>query len=322
MTPAAPARPGDPWRACGLARARSARAGLAPRSERAGRVAWALGPCLVALWLACGTIHAHAPPERPPVPLQAQMPTQSPAQAQAQPPALARPQFGVLVGPGGQELDLEWHLPAGPARALVTLQHGFARRCAHLRGLAAVFADAGYATLCVQADMARGAPDLAAALAQALAAALLQPPDGRAAPARVVVAGHSAGGLFAARLGAALAERAPGMLAAVLLFDPVGGAELGDALRRARGAAAVPTLALLAPPSRCNAGQRARPALEAAAVTRVDVEQGTHLDAEGGDTDAVAVWACREGAPREAAVRQLRARALDFTGAAVSAPPP
>jgi pimeloyl-ACP methyl ester carboxylesterase len=296
---------------------------LALRSQGAGRVARALRPSLVALWLACGTIHAHPPPERLPVPVQAQMQTQSPAQAQAQAPALTRPQFGVFAGPEGQELDLEWHLPAGPARALVTLQHGFARRCAHLRGLAAVFADSGYATLCVQADMARGAPDLAAALAQTLAAALLQPPDGRALPARVVVAGHSTGGLFAARLGAALAERAPGMLAAVLLFDPVGGAELGDALRRARGAAAVvPALALLAPPSRCNAGQRARPALEAAAVTRVDVEQGTHLDAEGGDTDAVAVWACREGAPREAAVRQLRARALDFADAAVSGPRP
>lgn len=257
---------------------------------------------------------------------------------QPQPQPQPAPQFGVFVAPDGQALDLEWHLPAGPAQALVTLQHGFARRCANLRGLAQDFAAEGYATLCINADMARGAPALAAALASALASALaapppdtgLQLPDGSALPPRVIVAGHSAGGLFASRVGAGLAERAPGMLAAVLLFDPVGGADLGAALQRvrqpARGGPAPPALALLAPPSRCNAGPRARDALQvalhAAAATVVEVGQGTHLDAEGSDTEIVAVWACREGAPRDTAVRQLRETALAFARAALSAPRP
>ena len=253
---------------------------------------------------------------------------------QPQPQPQPAPQFGVFVAPDGQALDLEWHLPAGPAQALVTLQHGFARRCANLRGLAQDFAAEGYATLCINADMARGAPALAAALASALAAPPPdtgpQLPDGSALPPRVIVAGHSAGGLFAVRVGAGLAEQAPGMLAAVLLFDPVGGVDPGPALQRARqparGGPAPPVLALLAPPSRCNAGPRARDAfhvaLQAAAVTVVEVGQGTHLDAEGSDTEAVAVWACREGAPRDAAVRQLRATALAFARAALSAPRP
>lgn len=243
------------------------------------------------------------------------------------------PQFGVFVAPGGEALDAEWHLPAGPegeVRALITLQHGFARRCANLRSLARAFAQAGFATLCVNADMARGAAPLAQALAAALHAAwqrdgsadalapgdagavALVPPDGRALPARVLVAGHSAGGLFAAHLGAALAQRAPERLAGALLFDPVGGDELARALVTLRGDVARPVLALLAPPTRCNAQQLARPALSSAAggASIVDLADGTHLDAEGEDTEAIAVWACREGWPRAEVVQRLRETAL------------
>lgn len=249
--------------------------------------------------------------------------------AVAWPGPASTPQFGVFVAPDGQMLDTEWHLPVGQAQALVTLQHGLARRCANLRSLARTLAESGFATLCVNADVAHGAPALARSLADSLADSLTDSleqdivrPDGQALPARVISAGHSAGGLFAAHLAAALARRAPERLAGVLLLDPVGTASLGAALQGVRSAGAAPVLALLAPPSRCNARQIARAALESAAATLVDIAEGTHVDAEGDDTDRLAVWACGEGTPRAAAVRRVQSCALAFAHAAVAAPGP
>ncbi|MCZ8173582.1 MAG: alpha/beta hydrolase [Burkholderiaceae bacterium] len=215
----------------------------------------------------------------------------------------------------GAVLDAEWHLPAGEPRAWVLLQHGFARRCANLRGTAAELAAQGVATLCLNADqdagVAGGAPQLAEALARWWLSPAARAPDGRAAPPRVVVAGHSAGGLFAARVGAAVAAQAPERLAGALLFDPVGGAALRQALLAMAGR---PLHATLAPPVPCNARQLARPALQAAGVALVEPPGATHVDAEGEDGDSAAVRACREGPPRPEAVAALRrwaAAALD-----------
>jgi pimeloyl-ACP methyl ester carboxylesterase len=209
----------------------------------------------------------------------------------------------------GQRLDVEWTLPPPSAegpRAWVLLQHGFARRCANLRGTAAALAAEGVTVLCLNADMAAGAP----ALAQALAAWWLSPaarsPDGRAAPVRAVLGGHSAGGLFAAQVGAALAERAPERVAGVLLFDPVGGPPLAQSLQRLAAEPGRALHATLAPPVRCNAMQLALPALQAARVQTVMPAGATHVDAEGEDSDTTAVWACREGPPQPAVVAATR----------------
>ena len=91
----------------------------------------------------------------------------------------------------GSEHALHWWLPDGPAARLVVLAPGFARRCTHLQGLARGWAAEGMQVLCLDAPMAGGAPDTAAALAGWLAAGLPAPPGGVQA-ARVVVAGHSA----------------------------------------------------------------------------------------------------------------------------------
>lgn len=207
----------------------------------------------------------------------------------------------------GAVLDAEWHLPAGEPRAWVLVQHGFARRCANLRGTAAALAAQGVATLCLNAEAGAGVADGAPALAEALARWWLSPgarsPDGRAAPPRIVVAGHSAGGLFAARVGAAVAAQSPQRLAGALLFDPVGDAALRQALLAMSGR---PLHATLAPPAPCNARQLARPALQAAGVALVEPPGATHGDAEGEDGESAAVWACREGPPRPEAVAALR----------------
>ena len=126
----------------------------------------------------------------------------------------------------GERVSVEWHLPpasAAPPRGLVTLQHGFMRQCHHLRGTAAAIARAGLATLCLNTSVAGGNPALAHRLADALAGGQVRLPDGRELPARIVVAGFSAGAHFAVVLGARLVDVAPARVAGAVLLDPVAG---------------------------------------------------------------------------------------------------
>lgn len=217
----------------------------------------------------------------------------------------------------GQTRDLEWTLPPPSAqgpRAWLLLQHGFARRCANLRGTAAALAEQGVAVLCINADLAAEARGGADGLAQALAAWWLSPsarsPDGQAAPQAAVLAGHSAGAAFATRVAAALALQASHRVKGVLLFDPVGGPSFArdlQALAATPAAAQRPRLeATLAPPVPCNAGQQALSALRAAGVHAVQPAGATHLDAEGEDSESLPVWACREGPPQAAVVAATR----------------
>lgn len=216
----------------------------------------------------------------------------------------ARVEAGVLTL-GGAEVEVAWFRPATAPIGFVLLQHGFARHCSNLRETALGFAAAGHTVLCLNADMARGAPRLAAALAAHLAQ--------RADAPRIVVAGHSAGGLFAAQVAAALP---PARVAGVLLFDPV---DAGGALAPALAAVRAPVRAWLAPPSGCNAQGNARPALAGAEV--VELGPGaTHVDIEGGDTDRLAVAACGDGPPRAEVVARLRREALQAARALAASP--
>jgi hypothetical protein len=263
-------------------------------------------------------------------------------------PAVAQPWFTSVTGLPGTEVavDAEWHLPgdAGSggvaADSLVVLQHGFGRRCANLRTLAAALAAAGHATVCLNADVARGNP----VLAQAWARRLLQRPepapggegpsdaiarpDGLPLPARLVVAGHSVGGHFAAIAGETIALEAPQRLAGVLLLDPVAAsAHFASALAAISDAGRRPVLALLAEPSGCNAQGNARPSLLAVQARArasgysgevgVTVEGGTHGDAEGPDTDRLASWTC--GVPQPVAVAAVRTLAVRWIAAMVGA---
>jgi hypothetical protein len=301
---------------------------LLPRKARRQSLLGVLG-----LLLAGGTTAADASAAEP-----ATAPTASPS-------VMPAPRFGQFEWQG-EALDTEWHLPpdGSAPRAWVLLQHGFTRRCANLRTTAAhLAARAHVATLCVNADVARGAPGLADALARWWAGPDAVAPDGRPPPAVWVVGGHSAGGLFAARVGAALHAQAPQRLSGALLLDPVGGAALAEALSRVGAQGRRPVRAVMAPPVPCNAQQLALPALarvqrEAADAGRaapppgvgVVLASGTHVDAEGEDTDALAVRACREGPPQPANVAALRAWSVHWleamlvpteTLASVSTPP-
>ncbi len=223
-----------------------------------------------------------------------------------------------------EPLDAEWHLPPGtdiPA-ALVVLQHGFSRRCANLRSLAAGWADAGFATVCLNADVARGHPALARAWAERLVhlgEAALRLPDGRALPRLLIVAGHSAGAHVAAIAGQRIAEIDPARLAGALLLDPVpADATFDGALSAISDDGRRPVRALLAEPHACNAHGRALAALQAvrqraraagrSGFVGLRIVGGTHADAEGPDTDFLAGRVC--GRVREDATARLRAASL------------
>lgn len=226
----------------------------------------------------------------------------------------------------GTAFETTWYLPAQTdAPALLLLQPGFTRQCGHLRGSSRRLMAAGLTVLCVDAPMAGGNPTLAVALARRLTSDL-RTPDGQPAPARILVAGHSAGARFALRLGAELQALAPRRLAGALLFDPVASTGFDGDLQAVLDGGRRPLLALLAPGHACNAQGSAVPALMAAAQQHPVVglrrmEGGTHADVEGEDSDWIARSAC--GSPRPDTVALLRQMAAQWAQAvARGAPPP
>jgi hypothetical protein len=227
----------------------------------------------------------------------------------------ARQVPGTLVI-GGNEYDVAWGLPAGAPVGLAVVEHGFTRRCANIAGTLEALVAQGLVTLCVDANMTAGNPQLADALAQMLVAGV-STPDGLPVPERIVVGGHSAGGAFAVRLGFTLAQLAPQRLAGAVLFDPVAAAGFSDQIRALAGDGARPVRSLSALPGGCNAQLNALPGLRAvaadAAAAGADAfvgvqltDRSTHVDAEGSDSDVFAWAACRQGPPRPANVRTLR----------------
>lgn len=251
-----------------------------------------------------------------------------PGAAGAPPPSGPEPvRHADLLVLGSERLVAEWHLPAssvGAPQGLVTLQHGFMRQCHHLRGTAAAIARAGLATLCLNTSVAGGNPELARSLADALAAGRLRLPDGTELPARIVVAGFSAGATFAVVSGARLAEVAPERLAGAVLLDPVAGRAFEPALERLSARGDRPVLSLAAKSDGCNARHNAHPALRRMAAAAREAgrdgfagvvfgERSTHMDAEGEDTDWLAFMACGRLWPDPSLVAALRSLAAAWT---------
>jgi pimeloyl-ACP methyl ester carboxylesterase len=227
-----------------------------------------------------------------------------------------------MIELAGQPVGAVWYLPAGEPAALVLVQHGFTRRCANVDGTARRFMAGGAIALCLEASMTGGNPALAEALAAAIAGGLTAP-GGALLPDRVVVGGHSAGGLFASRVGWALAAAAPQRLAGAVLFDPVSGSGFTENLMAVSAAGERPVLAVTANPGPCNAQNNAYPALrqlraDAQAAGRdgfVGVQltdRSTHVDVEGADTNRLGVRACAQGWPRRANTEALRTLAVQW----------
>ena len=227
--------------------------------------------------------------------------------ATAQPPAGSAPSGGDVVHAklniAGTDYDVDWFLPTGEAKALVTVQHGFSRQCANVRGTGERF-------------MAGGNPALAEALAVTLLSGI-SAPGGRALPDKFIVGGHSAGGHFASRLGWKLAALAPQRLFGAVLFDPVAATGFTDNLMVVSAVGQRPIYAVTSNSSGCNAQNNAYPALrqvqrDAQGAGRDGfvglqlTDRSTHVDVEGSDTDLLAVIACRQGPPRPPNTEVLR----------------
>jgi pimeloyl-ACP methyl ester carboxylesterase len=205
-----------------------------------------------------------------------------------------------------------WYVPTGNASALLLLEHGFARRCTHLHETMRELMAGGLMVLCVDASMAGGNPLLADALAERLAGGLTAP-GGRALPSKFIVGGHSAGGAFSVLLGARLAALAQQRLAGAMLFDPVATPGFEPALHAVSDAGRRPVLAVLAQAHGCNAMLNAAPALRRVRLDALSAgregfvgvqlsEGSTHIDVEGEDSDWIAVTACGQPSPSNAAL--------------------
>jgi pimeloyl-ACP methyl ester carboxylesterase len=223
---------------------------------------------------------------------------------------------------GGTVYDVDWFIPSGEAAALVTVQHGFSRHCDNVRGAGERFLASGLMGLCVNASMAGGNPQLAEALAVTLLSGI-SAPGGRALPDKIIVGGHSAGAHFASRLGWKLAALAPQRLLGALLFDPVAAGGFSDNLMVVSAVGQRPVYAVTSNPGACNAQNNAYPALrqvqrDARGAGRDGfvglqlTDRSTHVDVEGSDTDLLAVFACRQGAPRPPNTEVLRTLAAQW----------
>jgi hypothetical protein len=234
------------------------------------------------------------------------------------PPAHASEMIDTTINVAGVEYPARWWLPAGPALGLALLEHGFTRRCQNIDGTARALRDQGLLTLCVTVPLTGGNPVLAEALA-ALMVNGLTAPGGLPLPAAWVVAGHSAGGDFAVRLGSTLSQLAPQRIRGAVLWDPVpSGSGFIDELRSISAGGARPVLAITANPGPCNANGNVLPPLRSlqqdlAAVgadTFVGVQltdRSTHVDVEAENSNRLAWATCKQGRPRTYNVQALRA---------------
>lgn len=219
----------------------------------------------------------------------------------------------TAISIGGQNWSGDWYLPREPATGLVYLQHGFTRGAGNYRDLGVSLMNNGLMVLSLNAPMTGGNPDLARSVAEALKENPPSPPGGSPFPSAWVLSGHSAGALHVTLIGQHLVTLgAHDPLKGLVLLDPVSsGNRFADAAWEIADKS-IPVLALTANPSSCNAFNNTREALEGLPGDFVGIQltnRSTHIDAEGRNTDLLAMLVC--GFPRRDNVEWVR----QFAGA-------
>ncbi|MEI8080654.1 MAG: alpha/beta hydrolase [Actinomycetes bacterium] len=241
-----------------------------------------------------------------------------------------------------QQRPTTWWFPQGPPKALVWLQHGFARSNDNMADLAGKLAGNGYLVF---------APDLASAnvlgctlenlggngnymrnvadlfgkkdntdkLSRSWAAAAAKlGRTGLAMPTKMVFIGHSVGGEAVVFVGAQVIKNYPGQapnLVGEVLLDPVP-SPVGDHLATGIDglvAAKTPIRVVAAAPGTCNKDGEGTATLasHASGFLGLRLTTGKHTDAEGSSTDRIATLAC--GKPAAANVSALQTLALAWT---------
>ena len=245
-----------------------------------------------------------------------------------------RARLGIPCGSTGTSVEADWLFPdRRRPTGVVWVQHGFFRAAANILTLARYVAGQtgaivvaptiGSNPFAVGGCWINGPP-----MAQAVAAlfagsrdALQRSADSARGhhvtlPRPFVLTGHSAGGNLATS--AAAATTLPGgasrHLRGVVLYDAVDfGGAMTAALGRLSGSERRPVLQIAAPPSAGNAfgsGTNALLTARRGSFVGVQLVGGTHVDAEGPDSDPLAWLAC--GTPRPENVVALRSIAADW----------
>ncbi|WP_327146156.1 hypothetical protein [Nocardia sp. NBC_01327] len=239
----------------------------------------------------------------------------------------------------------DWYLPAGQPRALVWVQHGFARDNDNIAALAETLADAGYLVFAPSlpflnlsgctlqnlgdntpflnqvADLFATANDPAGPLAHSLEAAAAS--SGRPVPAmpgQLVFVGHSAGAEAVEYVAHRLHTSSSSTwseLRGLVLLDPVK-SFLGnntDVALTDLDATGLPLLTVSGPPSPCNnfgGGTAAMEALLHRPFIGVRIPAGAHTDAEGASSDSIGELLC--GMPQPVNVAALQQLTSVWTG--------
>ena len=159
--------------------------------------------------------------------------------------------------------------------------------------------DNGILVLTANCKVTGGNPSLARSVADALIDNPPVPPNGFVLPGKLVLSGHSAGGLFVDCMGARMASRNFTALKGVLLLDDVDKDNVMEPNLRAVVEFGRPVLAILANASSCNSSNNALGPLRSLNNSFVGIKltnNSKHGDAEGASTGGVFNWMC--GSPK------------------------
>lgn len=210
----------------------------------------------------------------------------------------------------GGNRQATWYLPDEPKDGWVLLQHGFQRNKNNLDHLATTLMNNGIMVLTINSNSTGGNRSLAREIADDLVDNPLTPPNGYSLPSKLILSGHSAGGLMMSYTGGRLVERNFSALAGLILLDPV---DKDNGMLPNNQAAidfGVKTLSILANSSSCNSSNNALSPLRSLTDDYVGIKltnNSKHTDAEGDSSGGIITWIC--GSPQDSNVAYLQ----DFT---------
>lgn len=210
----------------------------------------------------------------------------------------------------GGNRDGTWYLPDNIPNGWILLQHGFQRNKSNLDDLATHLMDNGIMVLTINSNVSGGNASLAVNVADDLVDNPPTPPNDIPLPDHLVVAGHSAGGLFVSHLGGRLVERNANGLKGALLFDPVDANDGMQSNLQSMLDNGKQVLSILANSSSCNSSNNALTPLRALNQNFVGIKltnDSKHTDVEGSSTGGIITWIC--GTPKAHNISYLK----DFT---------
>ncbi|MDX1694341.1 MAG: PKD domain-containing protein [Ketobacteraceae bacterium] len=211
--------------------------------------------------------------------------------------AYAGEKINQTIDLGGNR-SVTWYVPDTTPVGWVFLQHGFQRNKSHLDDIATHFMDNGLMVLTTNSNVTGGNKSLAHSVADDLVDNPPTPPGDYPLPARMVLSGHSAGGLFVTNMAARLLQRGATDLAGLVLYDPVDANNDMQGNMAAVVASGAPVLAILANSSSCNSSNNALGPLRSLNDSFVGIrltDDSKHFDVEGSSGGGWVTWFCGGG---------------------------